>query len=254
MDPMIKRIASVMGSGTIVDPMDMTAIGVKNIYHYRDKFIKIVVDTSTTAETVKLVLQLMMSVKNRKRVIEGIKLSSTLKGDPELTAAVDFLEKHCSESTRNQTDTKMPVVKIPDSFPELCAGMFVTICCLKGVTNEDVIFKELIEKPWIASLALHPDVQAVNKAAVERMWNSWGKSAGTKKNHAGDILKFDDEIYANAEADAIPLINFDGSPVTMSGPGYDEQEIKDWIKKWLQDVIGGDVTFAGSKKVKTLTI
>lgn len=252
MDDLIKKISTSTLSGSMIDPMVVSGIGVKDIHHYREKFTSIVISTQTDPETIKLLMQLLMSVKNRKRVLDGIKLSSTLQNDNEMKKVSSFLEKNCSESTRNQTDSKMPAVKIPDSFPDICSILFVTTCCLKGSSDPKKIFDELITKAWFSSIALAVSEQDLNKAAVKKMWDSWGTSAGVKKNNSGEVLKFDEEIYSNSEADKISLIQPNGLPLTIPTAGYTESDILKWISSWVSEASGKSVTYIGSKAVKTI--
>jgi hypothetical protein len=255
MDSTLSNIISSLMEGKYVDPLRAESMGVKNIHFYRTKFYQICTQTSTTPETMKILMQLFMNVKNRKRVMSGLALDPDLMADPQMKEVVSFIDKYTSQGTQDQTLTKMPVVKIPDSFPDICACLFVTTSLLKGMTDSSAIVDAMIKKSWASSLAFDDDIQGVNEVAVEAMWNSWAKTPGKTKNFEGKELKFDEEIYKNSANDKILLFNPNGTTVAIPSneTGYDRAILITWVETWKGATKGKSITLAGGTTTKAIS-
>jgi len=124
------------------------------------------------------------------------------------TSLAEALAALAVATTAAQTATKVCTLKIPDSFPDICA-----IIEIVENSNEDdeAIATRIVTAMWAASLNWDATCQAANRAAVEEAWNSWGKSAGKKTNAAGQALAFDASIYANQALDKVLLRNVNGT-------------------------------------------
>lgn len=215
--------------GGLINPAVLESFGINDIQTYRTKFLKLLVKANMTTEKAKILIQLTMQVKNYSRLKIGLEFhKESWANHPVINDVKKFIEDHCCQSTKNAGE-KMPTVKIPESFPEICFMIHVTTFALVPTTaitqnQVEALIDDMLMKPWMASLALDPTLQAINKAAVKAMWDTWG--AGGKKNSSNEQIKFEDAYYENQANDKIMLLDLQGNTINpVDGVAYTKAEL-----------------------------
>lgn len=192
-------------------------------------------ENGMTSASSKMVITFCMLVKNRRRLVAALgSLNPTIRSNEIVADAIKFINTSCSDTTRELK--LMPTVKIPDSFPEICAIIYITDIISTSNTNTTTIANMLVAKLWAASLAFHPDVQEINRRATEAEWNRWG--AGGRTNRNEEVIRFNPEIYQNAANDKIQLVNPTGANVIIPEGGYKMTDIEAWVTSWYNHIRG----------------
>lgn len=205
----IEDIIKGLANSSILDPTEAAMIGKKSIYTYRMLFFTVLRDAKVSMVTAKLIVQVTMSMKTRKKILAYFNTIPGKTLDKNYPLLKMFFEKHCQDNTTIE-NAKMPTVKIPDSVPDICAIIFVqSQQPIKSASKE--IAEKLVKELWASSIFWSEELQAKNKESTKMQWNSWAKTAGTKIDRNGKVLGFDEEIYSNSENDKIPLMNLDGT-------------------------------------------
>jgi hypothetical protein len=246
---MLTEMVTTMLSNVMFNPDMIEGFGQNNIDTYRKRFSSAVKKAGLSASAAKMVIQLTMQMKNYNRIISGkTTLNQPAKADPIIKEVFMFIENYCCVTTKNAGD-KMPTVKIPESFPDICSLIyFISLMVLfKGSppSTIDYYVTEMLKKPWAASLALDSSCQIINRTAVEKMWNSWSKSSGTKNNSLGEVLAFKPDIYSNQETDSIALMNADGSKFPIPTNGYSKLDIITWAHGVMVATSQSSIVIAG---------
>lgn len=199
-----------------INPQNLIGLGVKNLEYYRNFIAKLMVASGIADGGLVALFQLLKAQKNRERLLQGMAIRTNLSAIPTVQAAMVFVNGSTVATTSAQTATKVATLKIPDSFPEICALLHI----LENITETDAdIADAILASMWASSLNWGPAEQAINRAACERAWNSWGASAGKKTNSANHVIAFDPDIYANQSNDQVLLVDGTGATVgTTAAP------------------------------------
>jgi len=233
MDSMLSEIFMKASDSILVDEAVIAGIGLNNIHTYRARFMDRIKIAKLSRSSSLIVIQLTMQMRNYARLLSGkAMISNEVVNDIYVKEAFQFIENHCCATTKN-SGMKMPTVKIPESFPEICSLVYIMGFIIKNKTIDKTtaqkITRVMVSQPWAASLALDDNLQNLNKDSVMKMWNSWGKSSGTKKDSLGTVIAFNEEIYANQIMDKIELLDLKGGIVNSPITGYTEDDISNWI-------------------------
>jgi len=231
MQDFVMIMSASVKMGGLINPDLLTGLGTSDIHTYRIKFLNLLSHAGMDSLKAKILIQLCMQVKNYARLRSGLDLNKeSWAGSAMLVDVRKFLEDYCCTETK-KAGNKMPTVKIAESFPEICFLIHVTTFAMMSGSN---LTSEMIEncvassvrQPWIASLALDDSLQAINKAAVKNLWDSWGN--GTKKDSNGDVIKFHEEFYANQANDKIKLVDFAAQEIApTNGSTYSLKDLID---------------------------
>jgi hypothetical protein len=206
--------------------VDLHGLGTANIYTYRADIARTFETSGVNAQVALGVFEITMAQNNRARIVKGAKAWPALFESDVDKAILEFVINRTVQTTKEHQVNKICTLKIPNSFPEICATIFVIN---KSAEASSVIADSLITQLWSGSLYYNEALQALNKAAVKEAWDSWGASTGTTKNSKGEQIKFDESIYSSQAADKIRLVNFDGSQVNPGTNGYSKTELVAWV-------------------------
>jgi hypothetical protein len=207
------------------NPLDVSGLGIKNIYSYRRDIAVTMADLKPEVKVA--VFQLVMNQHNRKRLVSAIGSMKELFESNTNKAASEFILRKTCGDTKSHKVGRVCTLKMDTSFPEICAMIFTA-----GYDRPaEKVTEALVRQLWFSSIHMNPDVQKMNEDSVKSQWDSWGKASGGKKNSSGEIIKFDQEIYNNAKSDQIQLRSTTGMAVTPNHPsGYSLEEITAWVK------------------------
>lgn len=215
-------------AGVTWNPLDLVGLGTANIFTYRREIAMAMNNARLDVSTQLALFELTMAQNNKARIVKGAKTQPELFPDGPKKNALNFIINNCVQKTAEHKLNKVCSLKIPSSFPEICAVLFVIHNKTKP---EAVIVKELIEQLWFASIAMSEAMQEKNKAASKAEWDSWGNSIGQTKNAKGTVIAFDEEIYKSQAADKINLIDLEGVVVEPAASVYTEAEVLAWVAR-----------------------
>jgi hypothetical protein len=236
---MVEAVVQGILSFPIVHPDIMLGFGKNDIHTYRARFTNVLRNNNIPSAVAMMTIQLTMATKNYTRLKSGFAaLPTGISSNVVVKQTMQFINTHCCAKT-DKAGAKMPTVKIPDSFPEICSlvhaqGLYVY---LQGRDiSADELAKQtviLVKKLWFASIAMDPTLQDLNKTATKEEWDRWGTSPGVKSNSKGETIQFDEEIYVNQANDKIPLINMDGTIFVIPSGGYTLDDVLEWLSNVL---------------------
>lgn len=199
-----------------INPQDLVGLGVKNIEFYRNFIGRLIANANLTAPVQVALFQLLKAQKNLDRLGQGMAVRPTLSSVGTVQTAMNFISTATVGKVEDQTATRVCALKIPDSFPEVCAA--IHILERPGAMEGDLA-DEVIAANWSSSLNYDSATQEVNRLAVKAKWDSWGTSAGKQTNKKGEKIAFDAGIYANQANDKIRLRDMTGAAFAATDNG-----------------------------------
>lgn len=215
-------ISHAMESNSGFSAADTDDIGINDIHSYRLAIAKTIMDYKLSTNATALLFQTAMSVKSKDRIMKELTNRDVFKSNPVAVELLRFINDKVVMATSDQTSGKISMLKIPESFPEIC--FFIYVYQHRHCSAIDVCTKS-----WMASANLVGVSRYINFMAN---WNLWGVEIQVSKiQKAAKNFKrgFDLKIYCQSMADGIPLSAF-GSIFSVKTPGYDLAEIDSMIK------------------------
>lgn len=215
-------ISHAMESNSGFSAADTDDIGINDIHSYRLAIAKTIMDYKLSTNATALLFQTAMSVKSKDRIMKELTNRDVFKSNPVAVELLRFINDKVVMATSDQTSGKISMLKIPESFPEIC--FFIYVYQHRHCNAIDVCTKS-----WMASANLVGVSRYINFMAN---WNLWGVEIQVSKiQKAAKNFKrgFDLKIYCQSMADGIPLSAF-GSIFSVKTPGYDLAEIDSMIK------------------------
>lgn len=215
-------ISHAMESNSGFSAADTDDIGINDIHSYRLAIAKTIMDYKLSTNATALLFQTAMSVKSKDRIMKELTNRDAFKSNPVAVELLRFINDKVVMATSDQTSGKISMLKIPESFPEIC--FFIYVYQHRHCNAIDVCTKS-----WMASANLVGVSRYINFMAN---WNLWGVEIQVSKiQKAAKNFKrgFDLKIYCQSMADGIPLSAF-GSIFSVKTPGYDLAEIDSMIK------------------------
>jgi hypothetical protein len=187
-----------------VDLTKFRKIGTMNSHMYRAKIESAMKELSQTEQLI--VIALTVAVKNKDRIL------NTLNNNPDMKKAAwhlkvrAFFVNKCVQYVSN-SGNKVPVVKIPESFPPISALCYIAI-------NRECTAEDFLKNLWAAQLDLDDDLMAKQKAWEMDFWNNIVKSSKNSNRPEDVELKFNETFYNTKAADTYPLLFASGARLT----------------------------------------
>lgn len=235
-------ISHAMESNSGFSAADTDDIGINDIHSYRLAIAKTIMDYKLSTNATALLFQTAMSVKSKDRITKELTNRDAFKSNPVAGELLKFINDKVVMATSDQTSGKISMLKIPESFPEIC--FFIYVYQHRHCSAIDVC-----TKPWMASANLVGVARYINFMAT---WNLWGveiQVSKIQKSTKNFKRGFDLQIYCQSMADGIPLSAF-GSIFSVKTPGYDLAEISSMIKFIHNMTDGIDMTKVTSKLIE----
>jgi len=221
----------------------MRGMGMMDSHKYREKFMAIAVNQNLQWNTIFMIVAAAVAVKNKDRIMVGLE---AFKTDQSIAKVIAFYKNHTEQYVPlcTSSNKKFPVVKIPESFPNIALVAFILISCDR--TNNDAAteanYALVVRNLWFAQL----NVDAGQKMA-QMCWERdvfWGatettgsiqKSKYTTRSGAVKLL-FHQDFWDTKAGDRYPLLNLDGTEFPRDAQEYSELEIKQYIVYILEGI------------------
>lgn len=216
-------------------------IGINDIHSYRLAIAKTIMDYKLSTNATALLFQTAMSVKSKDRITKELTNRDAFKSNSVAAELLKFINEKVVMATSDQSDGKISMLKIPESFPEIC--FFIYVYQHRQCTAFDVC-----TKPWMASVNLIGVARHINFMAT---WNLWGveiQVSKIKKTTKNFKRGFDLQIYNQSMADGIKLSAF-GSEFLVKAVGYDVADINMMIKFIHNMTEGLDLSKVSNKMI-----
>lgn len=213
----------VMESAMAEDDFDfktMVGIGLMNSHMYRTKCLAAMNKAGLDAKAKFMVVLLCTAIKSKDRIVTTLKARADLKEKSWYDNVLKFFSSFTAQYVANAGD-KMPVVKIPESFPPMAALAYLLM-------NPQTTVDDLVKNLWAAQLALSESLMAINKEWERNFWTNVVKKSKNTARSEDVKLEFNEEFYLTKASDEYPLMNFDGT--AFDSKPYSREVVERWIK------------------------
>lgn len=211
--------------------------GKKDSHLLRAKLFKIFGEAKLDQETRFMVYFFFSVIKNRTRVLASFEeLPPDVKALPAVTKAKEFILNYLVQYTSQESSKKFAVVHLPTTMP----GLDIMITALTSENSMASMESRIYTKQTFCQLNLNSELQSINKAAQQMLWDTVIKSSKNEARVAKTVtedLKFHSNFYDTSASDKYNLvdINMKEIPPTNAALGYTKKDMETWFQKIKKD-------------------
>lgn len=201
----------------IETPPESQGIFFRNIYTCRLDIRVSLAEAGMTQRGFIYLLGAMGVVKSRRRLIEGFtRLQNANRHTQVCGEVLSYLTTHTCARTREQRRGVVCAARIPDSFPELTALIFVR-------SARRVTAQQLVRQPWMARVHLCRAGRQRNREAFQGEWKRVNRLQWMDE----EALARCENVYGMLQRDEMRLVDAQGRKV---GRGeYTMQALEEYI-------------------------
>jgi len=230
-------LMSIMKAIPTVLDFDLTrmrGMGMMDSHKYREKIMAAAAKAGLNFTDLIFVIAAAVSVKNRERIIIGLTPFMT---SPRISRTVTFYKNFTEQYVPQCTaaNQKVPVVKIPESFPSISAFVFIMMCCEGTPESSDADYSLFMRNLWFAQLNVD-----IGQKETQMVWERdvfWGATENTGaiqkskfSSRQGSVkLLFHKDFWDTKAADKYALYNQDGTVFPHTADEYNEAEVRAYI-------------------------
>jgi len=210
--------------------------GKKNSHILREKLHNLM-EKADLDKDARFMLHFFASLMKRKgRMLDGLtKLEDTIGEEPWFDPLNTFINDYLVDFPDEETHNNFALIHLPATNPPM-----MMMCWVLANLKENLTFDSFLEQQVSAQLHLNKEVQALQKEKMRFFWEKVVVRT-TRRERVKDFQKakdqgrsFDEQIYANQEADKYILINHNFKAVNPSNmdEGYSKEDIENYIRSF----------------------
>jgi len=210
---LMQSIPATMG----FDLSKMAGMGMKDSNKYRAQLFALCKKNNITLTSLFSIVAASVAVKNKDRIIEGLE---PFKANATIAVVINFYRKHTEQYVPmcNAANQKFPVVKIPESLPNIALVAFLLINCSGKLLSDGDLLAMITHNLWFPQLNVSADLKG-----MQMVWERdvfWGQTESTglvqkskfnSRASGTPKLLFHPDFWNTKAADAYPLLMTDGT-------------------------------------------
>jgi hypothetical protein len=224
-----------MGLATGVNAEDFDSLGMRSSSYYRALFLQIYNEAKVDKKTFNMILLVATAVKNRTRILEGLKqMQDQYGGDQWYQETIKFYTNYTVQyvSEAEKKNFKVfPVVNILNAFPNKALVYFIMINKSKLTAMTDEQKYEMVRNNlWFPQLSVTDTLKNEQKNWEENFWNNT-----VKKSKNSDSTRyekgFNQSYWETKASDSYPFLDKTTSKPVMGTLG--KEQLVAYIDSWL---------------------
>jgi len=203
---------------------DFKFFGKMDSHKYREKFMDSTKMAKLTAHEMFMVVLFTVVVKNRERILDGLKMKSKDWGRKTwFKNVVNYFTNYTRQYNTEKSD-KMPVVNIPSCVPFIAANAFVMItgkANLRGTNGKKIFLENLFS---IQFEGLTDDEIEIQKKWEKNFWDKVvTKTRAQVKDEYNKFKGFQEAFWETKKGDNYNLVSYDGTTL------FDMKDYEAWL-------------------------
>jgi hypothetical protein len=192
-----------------METVDFDSFGKLDSKAYRLMFESLVLEKGLNTSVTNYVILLSVLIKNKERIVNAVKTYESLSTNPDLNAAVAFINNSMDQyvnQTVNTASKRFPIVKLPESYASVSVAYATYF-------NKNLTAGWMLMQSYFGNMAMSDFLQDLNESAMRYLWTqstTTTKNLGKARATNRKIGTFYEDIYWNTKRDGYLFYLMDG--------------------------------------------